>query len=114
MSLNMRHQSQTKCHKHRSRTFNPLLNPLPTPILHERALRTLVPSILMLSVPVHARDEKHCFGPRLIKWRGQGDRRGVVERITNNKANAVVLWDGRISTEYVPIRAIESEPAELG
>ena len=41
-------------------------------------------------------------------------RRGVVERITANKANAVVLWDGRMSTEYVPIRSIESEPAELG
>ena len=40
------------------------------------------------------------------------DRRGVVERITNNKANAVVLWDGRKSTEYVPIRSIESEPAK--
>ena len=39
-------------------------------------------------------------------------RRGVVERITANKANAVVLWDGRMSTEYVPIRSIESEPAE--
>jgi len=31
-------------------------------------------------------------------------RRGVVERITANKANAVVLWDGRMSREYVPIR----------
>ena len=41
-------------------------------------------------------------------------RRGVVERITANKANAVVLWDGRMSTEYVPIRSNESEPAELG
>ena len=41
-------------------------------------------------------------------------RRGVVERITTNKANAVVLWDGRMSTEYVPIRSIESEPAEVG
>ena len=39
-------------------------------------------------------------------------RRGVVERITTNKANAVVLWDGRKSTEYVPIRSIEPEPAE--
>jgi hypothetical protein len=39
-------------------------------------------------------------------------RRGVVERITTNKANAVVLWDGRISTECVPIRSIE--PVELG
>ena len=36
-------------------------------------------------------------------------RRGVVERITANKANAVVLWDGRLSKEYVPIRAIEPE-----
>ena len=36
-------------------------------------------------------------------------RRGVVERITTNRANAVVLWDGRMSREYVPIRAIESE-----
>ena len=34
-------------------------------------------------------------------------RRGVVERITANKANAVVLWDGRMSREYVPIAAIE-------
>ena len=44
-------------------------------------------------------------------WLG---RRGVVLRITTNKANAVVLWDGRMSQEYLPIRAIESEPAELG
>ena len=35
------------------------------------------------------------------------DRRGVVLRITTNKANAVVLWDGRMSREYLPIRAIE-------
>ena len=41
------------------------------------------------------------------------DRRGVVERITTNKANAVVLWDGRKSTEVVPIRGVELEP-ELG
>ena len=40
-------------------------------------------------------------------------RRGVVERITANKANAVVLWDGRMSREYLPIRAIETEPADL-
>ena len=44
-------------------------------------------------------------------WAG---RRGVVLRITTNKTDAVVLWDGRMSTEYVPIRSIESEPAELG
>jgi hypothetical protein len=43
-------------------------------------------------------------------WTG---RRGVVLRITTNKANAVVLWDGRMSTEYLPIRAIETEPADL-
>jgi hypothetical protein len=42
------------------------------------------------------------------------DRRGVVLRVTTNKANAVVLWDGRMSTEYLPIRAIETEPAKLG
>ena len=41
-------------------------------------------------------------------------RRGVVERITTNKANAVVLWGGRKSKDYLPIRSIESEPAELG
>ena len=35
------------------------------------------------------------------------DRRGVVLRIATNKANAVVLWDGRMSMEYLPIRAIE-------
>ena len=34
-------------------------------------------------------------------------RRGVVLRIATNKANAVVLWDGRMSTEYLPIGAIE-------
>ena len=42
------------------------------------------------------------------------DRRGVVERITTNKASAIVLWDGRKSVETVPIRSIEPEPAELG
>jgi len=41
------------------------------------------------------------------------DRRGVVERITINKANVVVLLDGRKSTEVVPIRSVELEP-ELG
>ena len=42
------------------------------------------------------------------------DRRGVVERIIANKATAIVLWDGRKSTEVVPIRSVELEPAELG
>ena len=42
------------------------------------------------------------------------DRRGVILRVTANKANAVVLWDGRKSTECMPIRALETEPEELG
>ena len=48
--------------------------------------------------------------PSMFDWTA---RRGVVERITTNKANAVVLWDGRMSREYLPIRAIETEPADL-
>ena len=40
-------------------------------------------------------------------------RRGVVERITTNKVNVVVLWDGRKSMEVVPIRSVELKP-ELG
>jgi hypothetical protein len=40
-------------------------------------------------------------------------RRGVVERVTANKANGVVLWDGRTSLDVVLIRCIEFEP-ELG
>jgi hypothetical protein len=49
--------------------------------------------------------------PGRLDWTGRG---GVVERITANKANVVVLWDGRKSVEDVPIRSIELEPAELG
>ena len=45
--------------------------------------------------------------PSMFDWTA---RRGVVERITTNKANAVVLWDGRKSTEVVPIRSVELEP----
>ena len=45
--------------------------------------------------------------PSMFDWTA---RRGAVERI---KANAVVLWDGRKSTEVVPIRSVELEP-ELG
>jgi hypothetical protein len=70
--------------------------------------------------------ESHTERPKLIK---QGDRvkltaraaatfdnrRGGksvwtdrrVLRIATNRANAVVLWDGRMSMEYLPIRAIE-------
>jgi hypothetical protein len=42
------------------------------------------------------------------------DRRGVVEPISANKATAIVLWDGRKSQDYLPIRSIELEPAALG
>ena len=38
------------------------------------------------------------------------DRRGVVARITANKAAAIVLWDGRKSADDVPIRSIELGP----
>jgi hypothetical protein len=49
--------------------------------------------------------------PSKLDWT---DRRGVVERITTNKANAVVLWDGRKSVDDVPIRSIELEPSRVG
>jgi len=49
--------------------------------------------------------------PGKLDWT---DRRGVVERITTNKANAVVLWDGRKSVDDVPIRCIELEPSRVG
>ena len=48
--------------------------------------------------------------PIMFDWTA---RRGVVERITTNKVNVVVLWDGRKSMEVVPIRSVELEP-ELG
>jgi len=34
-------------------------------------------------------------------------RHGVILRIATNKAEAVVLWDGRASKEYLPIGAVE-------
>jgi hypothetical protein len=49
--------------------------------------------------------------PSKLDWT---DRRGVVERITTNKANAVVLWDGRKLVDDVPIRSIELEPSRVG
>ena len=49
--------------------------------------------------------------PGKLDWT---DRRGVVERITANKANVIVRWDGRKSPDDLPIRSIEPEPAELG
>ena len=48
--------------------------------------------------------------PSMFDWTA---RRGVVERVTANKANVVVLWDGRKSMDVVPIRSVELEP-ELG
>jgi hypothetical protein len=45
--------------------------------------------------------------PSMFDWTA---RRGVVERVTANKANAVVLWDGRTSLDVVPIRCVELEP----
>jgi hypothetical protein len=48
--------------------------------------------------------------PGQFDWTG---RRGVVARISANKANAIVLWDGRKSADDVPIRSIELDPAEL-
>ena len=41
-------------------------------------------------------------------------RRGVVLRITTNKTDAVVLWDGRMSWEYLPIGAIEFAASSTG
>jgi hypothetical protein len=55
-----------------------------------------------LSARAAAAFDKACRGK--FVWT---DRGGVVLRITANKANAVVLWDGRTSREYLPIRAIE-------
>ena len=49
--------------------------------------------------------------PGKLDWT---DRRGAVERITTNKANAVVLWDGRKSVDDVPIRSIELAPRRVG
>ena len=48
--------------------------------------------------------------PSMFDWTA---RRGLVERVTANKANVVVLWDGRKSMDVVPIRSVELEP-ELG
>ena len=48
--------------------------------------------------------------PSMFDWTA---RRGVVERVTANKANVVVLWDGRKSMDVVPIRSVELE-SELG
>ena len=47
--------------------------------------------------------------PAMFDWA----RRGVVERVTANKANVVVVWEGRKSMDVGPIRSVELEP-ELG
>ena len=48
--------------------------------------------------------------PGKIDWFA---RCGVVERVTANKANVIVRWDGRKSPDDLPIRSIELE-ARLG
>lgn len=42
--------------------------------------------------------------PGKLDWT---DRRGFVERISANRAYAIVLWDGRTSMDDVPIRSVE-------
>jgi hypothetical protein len=49
--------------------------------------------------------------PGQLDWT---DRCGVVERVTANKANVIVRWDGRRSPDDLPIRSVEPEPAKLG
>ena len=44
-------------------------------------------------------------------WTG---RRGVVLRININKTDAAVLWDGRMSRDYLPIGAIELAASSIG
>jgi hypothetical protein len=42
--------------------------------------------------------------PGRLDWE---DRRGVLERISANKVNALVRWDGRKTPDEVPINGIE-------
>ena len=35
------------------------------------------------------------------------ERRGVIERISNNKVHAFVLWDGLKSPDEVPVDGVE-------
>jgi hypothetical protein len=42
--------------------------------------------------------------PGRLDWE---DRRGVLERISGNKVNALVRWDGRKTPDEVPINGIE-------
>ena len=44
--------------------------------------------------------------PGKLDWT---DRCGVVERVTANKANVIVRWDGRRSPDDLPIRSVEPE-----
>ena len=48
--------------------------------------------------------------PSMFDWTA---RRGVVERISANKATAIVLWDGRKSQDYLPIRSMQSGPRSM-
>jgi len=42
--------------------------------------------------------------PGQLDWK---DRRGVIERISANKVNALVLWEGRKTPDEVPINGID-------
>ena len=42
--------------------------------------------------------------PGKVDWTG---RRGVIKRISANKAHALVLWDGRKTPDEVPIGGVE-------
>jgi hypothetical protein len=42
--------------------------------------------------------------PGKVDW---ADRRGVIDRISANKVNALVLWEGRRTPDEVPITGID-------
>jgi hypothetical protein len=42
--------------------------------------------------------------PGKVDWT---ERRGVIDRISANKVNALVLWDGRRTPDEVPITGID-------
>jgi hypothetical protein len=42
--------------------------------------------------------------PGRLDWK---DRRGVIDRISANKVNALVIWEGRKTPDEVPITGID-------
>jgi len=42
--------------------------------------------------------------PGQLDWK---DRRGVIERISANKVNALVIWEGRKTPDEVPLTGID-------